>query len=55
MMRLKSRQRWSIFEGVCYLGADTFNVERDAATVTYPTELLEYVTTYNAPVKYPAD
>ena len=36
-------------------GADTFNVERDAATVTYPTELLEYVTTYNAPVKYPAD
>ena len=36
-------------------GADTFNVERDAATVTYPTELLEYVTTYNAPVKYHAD
>lgn len=31
-------------------GADTFNVERDAATVTYPTELLEYVTTYNAPL-----
>lgn len=36
-------------------GADTFNVERDTAKVTYPTELLEYVTTYNAPVKYPAD
>ena len=53
MMRLKSRQRWRHFEGVFIWGADTFNVERDAATVTYPTELLEYVTTYNAPVKYP--
>lgn len=36
-------------------GADTFIVERDKASVTYPAELLEYVTTYNAPVKYPAE
>lgn len=36
-------------------GADTFNVERDAATVTYPPELNEYVSQYNAPTHYPEE
>lgn len=36
-------------------GADTFTVERDKASVTYPPELHEYVTEYCAPIKYPAN
>ncbi|QEO01383.1 hypothetical protein [Enterobacter kobei] len=36
-------------------GADTFNVERDTAKVTYPPELNEYVSQYNAPTHYPEE
>lgn len=36
-------------------GADTFNVERDTATVAYPPELNEYVSQYNAPTHYPEE
>ncbi|MDE9659455.1 hypothetical protein L2104_13070 [Citrobacter braakii] len=35
-------------------GADSFRVEFDKASVTYPLELLEYVTQYDAPTQYPA-
>ncbi|HAT2341105.1 TPA: hypothetical protein I8206_005212 [Citrobacter freundii] len=36
-------------------GADTFNVERDTAKVTYPPELNEYVSQHNAPTHYPEE
>jgi len=34
-------------------GADSFTVDIDKAVVTYPPELYEYVSQYNAPIKFP--
>ncbi|WP_108700778.1 hypothetical protein [Phytobacter sp. SCO41] len=36
-------------------GADTFTVEGNKASVTYPPELHEYVTAYDAPFRYPVE
>lgn len=34
-------------------GATGFDVKFDTAVVTYPPELFDYVTQYNAPTRYP--